>query len=92
MIEVKKFYAVWCGPCKALTPIIENIKPKFSNVKFEEIDDGFLIFHNRKGDFELSLLDMIQPDDLIAFLKSKDLWNTTNESILSKIVQILNVA
>ena len=38
MIEVKKFYAEWCGPCKALTPILENIKPKFSNVKFENID------------------------------------------------------
>lgn len=38
MIQVKKFYATWCGPCKMLTPIMENVKGKFSNVQFEDID------------------------------------------------------
>ncbi len=38
MIEVKKFYADWCGPCKMLTPIMENVKSKFNNIKFENVD------------------------------------------------------
>jgi thioredoxin len=38
MIEVKKFSAAWCGPCKALAPIFENVKTKFDNIKFENID------------------------------------------------------
>lgn len=38
MIEVKKFSAAWCGPCKALAPIFENVKTKFNNIKFESID------------------------------------------------------
>ena len=38
MIQVKKFYAEWCGPCKVLTPLMENVKTKFSNVKFENVD------------------------------------------------------
>ena len=38
MIQVKKFYADWCGPCKVLTPIMENVKTKFNNVNFEDID------------------------------------------------------
>jgi len=38
MIQVKKFYATWCGPCKVLTPLMENVKSKFSNVNFEDID------------------------------------------------------
>ncbi len=38
MIQVKKFYAVWCGPCKVLTPLMENVKSKFNNVNFEDID------------------------------------------------------
>jgi len=38
MLEVKKFYATWCGPCKMLTPIMENIKGKFVDVKFEDVD------------------------------------------------------
>jgi thioredoxin 1 len=38
MIEVKKFSAAWCGPCKVLAPIMENVKSKFDNIKFENID------------------------------------------------------
>ena len=38
MIQVKKFYADWCGPCKVLTPLMENVKTKFSSVNFENID------------------------------------------------------
>jgi thioredoxin 1 len=38
MITVKKFSAAWCGPCRALAPVINEIKGQFSNVKFEEYD------------------------------------------------------
>ena len=38
MVVVKKFSAAWCGPCRALAPVMNEIKSQFSNVKFEEID------------------------------------------------------
>jgi thioredoxin 1 len=38
MVTVKKFSAVWCGPCRALAPVMNEIKGQFSNVKFEDID------------------------------------------------------
>ena len=38
MVEVKKFYAEWCGPCKVLTPLMENVKTKFSNANFQNVD------------------------------------------------------
>jgi len=45
MIQVKKFYAEWCGPCKMLTPIMENVKTKFTDVSFQDvnIDEQFEI-------------------------------------------------
>ena len=41
MVTVKKFSAVWCGPCRALAPVMGQIKENFnsnSNVIFEEYD------------------------------------------------------
>ena len=38
MLEVKKFYGTWCGPCKMLTPTIERLKEQHSDVTFKDID------------------------------------------------------
>lgn len=38
MVTVKKFSAAWCGPCRALAPVMNEVKTQFSNVKFEDYD------------------------------------------------------
>lgn len=32
------FYAVWCGPCKMMHPVLEQIKDMYSNLKIVKID------------------------------------------------------
>jgi thioredoxin 1 len=38
MLEVKKFYGTWCGPCKMLAPTIEKLKKEHTDVRFTDID------------------------------------------------------
>ena len=32
------FYATWCGPCRALAPVFENVAEKVSAYKFAKVD------------------------------------------------------
>lgn len=35
---VVDFFATWCGPCKALIPILESIEPEHQGVTFVKMD------------------------------------------------------
>jgi thioredoxin 1 len=38
MIKVIKFYGEWCGPCKLLNPIFEQVKSTVDGVSFQDVD------------------------------------------------------
>ena len=38
MLKVIKFSASWCGPCKQLSPIFDQVKSEVSGVSFQDVD------------------------------------------------------
>jgi thioredoxin 1 len=38
MVKVKRFTAIWCGPCRQLAPLFTQLEAEYPNVSFETID------------------------------------------------------
>ena len=54
MMTVKRFTAAWCGPCKQLAPVFNELQNEITNVTFETID----VDENREAAIEKGILSV----------------------------------
>ncbi len=60
-LVVIDLYADWCGPCKMLAPVIEELAEEYSDVKFCKI--------NVDNDRDLAMTFKVQSIPTVAFVK-----------------------
>lgn len=83
MLEVKKFSASWCGPCKALAPIINDVKSQFPNVLFSE--------HDVDSDYELATNFGVRTVPTVVLLKDgKEIQRLSGLSPKSTYIKVIN--
>jgi thioredoxin 1 len=62
--SVVDFHADWCGPCKIVSPIVEELSRKMKNVKFGKIDVD--------NETELAQRFQVMSIPTLIFFKDKD--------------------
>ena len=77
-LTVVKFSADWCGPCRTLTGIMDDVTPDYQNVNFIEIDvEG-------DGMDEIVSNYSIRNIPVLAFIKNGKLLNK-NVGLVDKV-------
>jgi thioredoxin 1 len=65
MITVKRFTARWCGPCRMLAPIMNNLETEYPQVTFEVIDTEESPLEVTKYDIRSIPTVIILKDDVV---------------------------
>ncbi|MCX7981251.1 MAG: thioredoxin [Bacteroidia bacterium] len=48
------FWATWCGPCRAIAPLIDDLANEYSNVKFAKVN----VDENRDLSFKYKIMSI----------------------------------
>ena len=77
-VQVIDFYATWCGPCKRLAPILENLEKKYDGkIVFRRVDidqnPDMAAEYNVQAVPTLVIIDGEVKDVIVGLLSEEDL-------------------
>ncbi|MDE6289363.1 MAG: thioredoxin [Ureaplasma sp.] len=83
-LTVVDFFATWCGPCKMLTPIIEELEREINDVNFIKVNvDEFNELASQFGVLSVPTLVFVKDgkeiNRSVGFKSKNDLLNIINE-------------
>ena len=87
MIKILDFYAEWCGPCKAMSPILDQIEDELDDVIIEKYD----VEENEEivedyGIRSVPTLVFIKDDEIV----SKHVGSLSKDKLLAIINKIID--
>lgn len=75
------FFAEWCGPCKAMKPVLDEVKRKLGDkVRIIKIDVD-------KNNALSQTLDIRSVPTLILYRNGKILWRTSGARPLNELIE-----
>lgn len=78
------FYATWCGPCKMMSPILDDVASKMKGkVKIVKVDVD-------KNPTAAEAYQVRGVPTLILFKKSKQVWKQSGVVQANQLIQIIN--
>lgn len=85
-ITLVDFYATWCGPCKMIHPILEELSNERSEVSFKQIDvDNAEAISKEYGVMSIPTLIIFKDGNLVnknvGFMSKSELIDWINKSI-----------
>lgn len=84
-LAIVDFFANWCGPCKMLSPILEEVANENPDVKIAklDVDESVVIAINNKVDVIPTLIvykDGKQVDKQVGLLSKQELQELINKN------------
>jgi thioredoxin 1 len=86
-ISVVDFWAEWCGPCRAISPIVDELSNEYETINFFKVNiDRLQTISSKYTVFAIPTLIIFRGNEILARMQgasSKDSYKKTLDGVLN---------